>query len=415
MQDRSPSSFSSASAPESPTTPSITGSARSIAWVVAAIQFTNALEYMAVSPLFPWMAGDLGVPVGWAGYAAGAYTIAAIVSGLLAYGLADRVQPKRLLLAALSVLSLGTLAVSMTEHFGSLMLWRTVAGLTGGITMGSASAILLVHTSEKERPALLALTVAAFSAVSIAGTPLVLWLAQAADWRWSFRLIGACCLLCLCTAAWKLPATRPPARAASLGQMLSGLRGGTLRHAGLNALSQFPALLVIPMLAPILMGLAGGSAQLPLWFLLGGVAGLLASRLAGKAVSRFGGPRVFRWGLAALAANLLACASGVMGPLGALASGLFMVCFMASTYTALVAAAATSAAHPSPERRASFSMLQTSLMHLGSSLAFFGTAWLMELTAMQANGTRWLLVLAALLALGLALSGRALLRPTASA
>lgn len=375
-----------------------------MAWVVAAIQFTNALEYMAVSPLFPQMAREWAVPPDWAGYAAGIYTVAAIASGLLAYTLVDRIRPQRLLLAALAVLTLCTLAMGMGSGFASLMLWRGVAGLTGGITMGSASAILLLHARAEERPALLAITVAAFSAVSIVGTPVVLWIAEVAGWRWSFRFISLCCLLCWIGAAWRLPAAYPQGWQATPQPRLARPSGTFLRHAGLNALSQLPALLLIPLLAPMLIALEGGSTRLPLLYLLGGVAGLVASKLAGRTIARWGAVPIFGGGLALLAATILACAAGL------LSGGWFMGLFMACTYAALVAAAASSAAYPSPAERPRFSMLQSTLMHVASSVAFFGSAWLSGLPAMQAHGYPALLLFSAVLALGLACGSRILLR-----
>lgn len=47
--------------------------------IIAFIQFTNALEYMIFNPLFVYMAPTFQVPVSWAGYVSGIYTLASVI------------------------------------------------------------------------------------------------------------------------------------------------------------------------------------------------------------------------------------------------------------------------------------------------------------------------------------------------
>lgn len=375
-----------------------------IAWVVAAVQFTNALEYMAVSPLFAWVAPDLGVPLAWAGYAAGVYTLCAIVSGLLAYLWADRHDPKRVLLLALAALTLSTFALSQVGQFGTLLAWRAVAGLMGGLAMGSASGVLLMHADAGQRPALLARVIAAFSLVSIVGTPLVLWVAQLAGWRWAFGSIALACGACLVAVRVLLPASPVSQPGESLAQRLQGLRAGALASAALNGVSQLPALLLIPLLAPLLLGLSPAGASLSWPFLVGGVAGLVSARVAGRWLLRGQAVRLWQAALTLFAFNLALTAAGVMPGVG------FMACFMASTYATLVAASSVSAAWPQAAQRASFSALQGALMHGVSSLAFLsGPQWL-RLPVPAAGGYGGALLASGMAALGLVWLGPRLLR-----
>lgn len=368
-----------------------------VAWIVAAIQFTNAMEYMAISPLFPWLAADLGIPVSWAGYAAGIYTLMAILSGVLAFLWIDRFDLKRLLIAALAVLAAATLAIPHVQSFTALIAWRAVAGLMGGLVMGGASGALLTHALPHERPALLARVVAAFSAVSIVGTPLLLWIAGHWGWQWSFRWISGCCLLCLAAVVTLLPACPPTGKTSSLGALLQQTRGKSLAYAMLNAISQLPALLLIPLLAPLLTMLAHQPDQLPLLFCAGGVAGLVASRYAGKHINPAAPGRWLAAAMGLFAINLACLMAGMN------TSWIFIMSFMATTYTALVAASAISATWPQPERRASFCALQSAGMHLGSSLAFAASALIMQHGATQMKDYLPLLAVAGTLAIGLML------------
>lgn len=56
-----------------------------IAIVMAFIQFTNALEYMALTPVFAFMADGFSVPVSFSGYVSGMYTLGAVLSGISAF------------------------------------------------------------------------------------------------------------------------------------------------------------------------------------------------------------------------------------------------------------------------------------------------------------------------------------------
>lgn len=70
----------------SPVTPTFNQHAlMRIAIVMAFIQFTNALEYMAFNPVFAFMAADFAVPVSFSGYVSGMYTSGAVLSGFIAF------------------------------------------------------------------------------------------------------------------------------------------------------------------------------------------------------------------------------------------------------------------------------------------------------------------------------------------
>jgi len=70
-----------------------------IAFVMAFIQFTNALEYMMFNPVFAFMAADFAVPVTFSGYVSGMYTSGAVISGVIAFYWIDRFNKKLFLIA----------------------------------------------------------------------------------------------------------------------------------------------------------------------------------------------------------------------------------------------------------------------------------------------------------------------------
>lgn len=332
------------------------------------MQFVNALEYMAVGPLFPKMAPAFGVPDSYAGYVTGIYTLAAILSGLAAYFRMDRHDARRLLVATLSTLAATTLAVAETRSFALLLALRALAGIAGGVTMGCAFGALLACASAAERPRLLATVVASFSLVSIAGIPAALQAADMAGWPSAFRLIAACCAGCALIVATRIPAIASPAQR----HRTLDFDAGTVLHAAANAISLAPSLLVVPVLAPLLTLISADAGSLPRLFLAGGVAGFVASHATGRLVHRFGERRLAWLATAGIAIDIVLV---IMDAVGAEA---FMIVFMASTYMRLVAASSVSATFPAPDRRTSFSALQTAATHFGTTLAFALSAWMLD-------------------------------------
>ena len=118
--------------------------------IIAFIQFTNALEYMIFNPLFVYMAPTFQVPVSWAGYVSGIYTLASVISGIGAWRWVGRLNPRTFLLVNMALLGALTLMVLATQHFILLLVLRFFAGIFGGMTMGVASS-LLINAADQDR------------------------------------------------------------------------------------------------------------------------------------------------------------------------------------------------------------------------------------------------------------------------
>ncbi|EPP1032272.1 MFS transporter [Cronobacter turicensis] len=114
-----------------------------IALVVAFIQFTNALEHMALTPVFAFMADGFSVPVSFSGYVSGMYTLGAVLSGMAAFYWIDRFNKKQFLLRNMLLLGVLTFLCTVTTHFYTLLAIRFCAGLVGGTTMGVGMSILI--------------------------------------------------------------------------------------------------------------------------------------------------------------------------------------------------------------------------------------------------------------------------------
>ena len=90
-----------------------------IAIVMAFVQFTNALEYMALTPVFAFMAEGFSVPVSFSGYVSGMYTLGAVLSGIMAFYWIDLFNKKQFLFKNMVLLgaaaSSGALGITLDE------------------------------------------------------------------------------------------------------------------------------------------------------------------------------------------------------------------------------------------------------------------------------------------------------------
>jgi predicted MFS family arabinose efflux permease len=99
---------------------------------MAFVQFTNALEYMALTPVFAFMADGFSVPVSFSGYVSGMYTLGAVLSGIMAFYWIDLFNKKQFLFKNMVLLGALTFLSTLTTHFGTLLALRFCAGLVGG-------------------------------------------------------------------------------------------------------------------------------------------------------------------------------------------------------------------------------------------------------------------------------------------
>ncbi|MEL5636632.1 MFS transporter [Serratia marcescens] len=359
-----------------------------IALVIAFIQFTNALEYMVFNPIFLYMAADFSVPVSYAGYVSAAYTLAAVISGIGAFYWIGGVEKRRFLLLNVALLGVTTLLIAATQQFYLLLALRLLAGLLGGTTMGVGIGLLLNAAPAALHGRMLATVIASFSLVSIVGMPGMLYLCEVASWRAALVTIGGLCLLAAVLVALFVPRDAPQPQAAAPVTLDRRL----LLFASAAGLTQFSPMLLIPVLAPLLtQRLQVADAHLSWLFLIGGVAGYLATVLAGRWLQRVGAVTL------TLGATLLLLGSLWLAARGGDRAELFMVTFLAAAYARLVAISSLSMRWPDNRQRAAFGTLQTALIHLSATVAFLLSSALLSggLTPRSLQRLLWLCALSA--------------------
>jgi len=360
-----------------------------MAIVIAFVQFTNALEYMALTPVFAFMAERFSVPVAFSGYVSGMYTSGAVISGIVAFYCIDRFNKKQFLFWNMVLLGTLTFFSTLTTHFGILLVLRFCAGLVGGTTMGVGTSMVINNVPANLRGKILATVIASFSMVSIVGMPAVLFLCTHYGWPAALWSISSLCILSLPLIVFILPGEK-----VSPGVKVNlSVNTQTLLFASCTALVQFSPMLIIPVLTPLMMQYMGAQQNLlPLLFLSGGIAGYFSTRITGILTTRLSALML------ATVSTLLFIASLLIPVMGYHSAFLFITLFLAASYSRLVSASSVAVHYPENEQRASFSSLQTAIMYLITTLAFFLSSLLLPDRGITTQNLNRLLVVSALAA-----------------
>lgn len=362
-----------------------------IAIVMAFIQFTNALEYMMFNPVFAFMAADFAVPISFSGYVSGMYTSGAVISGIIAFYWISRFNKKRFLIANMVLLGLLTLLTTFTSSFILLLTLRFCAGLVGGTTMGVGISILIKHAPTNLRGKMLATVIASFSMVSIVGMPAILFLCTNYGWHVALWLISTLCVLALPLIVFIIP--QDPVSFDTVHAQ--PLDVDTLLFASSNALVQFSPMLVIPILVPLMTQQLGASEDLLPWlFLCGGITGFLSTKITGVLTSHVSAL------VLATGSTIVFILSLLIPILGYQHAALFIMLFLGTSYSRLVSSSALTIQFPNDSQRAGFSSLQTSIIYLITTVAFFLSAFLLPDHGIATQNMNTLLAVCAISASG---------------
>ena len=128
-------------------------------------------------------------------------------------------------------------------------------------------------------------------------------------------------------------------------------------------------------------------------FLTGGIVGYLSTKMTGILTSRVSALSL------ATVSTLLFATSLLIPATGSDKSLLFISLFLAASYSRLVAASSLAVRYPDNKQRAGFSSLQTTLMFLFTTLAFFLSSLLLPEAQITGQHLNRLLIVSALSAL----------------
>ncbi|WP_286925613.1 MFS transporter [Flavobacterium sp. UBA4197] len=272
---------------QTPTIP-FTGYQKFVVFLLAITQFTVVLDFMVMSPLGDIMMKTLSISPSQFGVAVSAYAFSAGISGLLTAGFADRFDRKKLLLFFYIGFATGTLFCALAPTFPLLVIARIVTGIFGGVIGSISMAIVADLFSLQQRGKVMGFVQMGFGASQVLGIPIGLYIANKWGWHIPFLWIAVMAGIIALTLFLKL---KP------INEHLSLQRDKTAFQHLLHTIAKKNYR--IGFLSTALLSIGGfmmmpfGSAfainnlkvtqeQLPLIFLVSGIATLISMPFIGK-------------------------------------------------------------------------------------------------------------------------------------
>jgi EmrB/QacA subfamily drug resistance transporter len=154
---------------------------------VMVAMFLAAVDQSIIAASLPAIAGELG-GLGDLSWIATAYLLAATIAAPTYGHLGDRFGRRRILLVALALFTLASVACALAPTFGALVAARAAQGLGGGGLMTLSQALIGEQVPPRERGRFQAYFAAVFASSSTLGPVVGAYLTEAVSWRAVFAI-----------------------------------------------------------------------------------------------------------------------------------------------------------------------------------------------------------------------------------
>lgn len=174
----------------------MTKSERILLFILAAINFTNIMDFMVMMPLAPELKDVLHISTTQFGYVVAAYAISAFLSGLISTFIINRFERKRFLTSVYIGFTIGTFACGFAGSYEMLLLARFFTGFFGGILGAIVLSIVGDNIPLERRGHAMGIIMAAFSFASVFGVPFGTYVAldMGLGWNAPFLALGVLCI-----------------------------------------------------------------------------------------------------------------------------------------------------------------------------------------------------------------------------
>jgi predicted MFS family arabinose efflux permease len=359
--------------PSSAVSTSFSGYQKVVIGMLAFLQFAVILDFMLMSPLGALIMPALSVTPAQFGTVVSAYAFAAGVSGLLTAGFADRFDRKKLLLFFYAGFIAGTAWCGVAQSFESLLLARIVTGLFGGVIGSVVLAIATDLFAPQMRGRVMGFIQTAFAASQVLGIPIGIYLSN--QWNWHVPFLA---LVVLGVIGGLLIAVymKPVADHLKVPQEHSAFDHLRRTVTEPRYLLSFVAVLFLAtggfMLMPFssaftVNNLGISLHDLPIIYLVTGIATIFVGPLVGRAADTFGKLRVFYVGTGLTIVTVLIYTNLGVSTLTVVT--LVNVVLFIGIFSRMIPFQALMSQVPAQTQRGSFNAINASLSQLAGGVA----------------------------------------------
>jgi predicted MFS family arabinose efflux permease len=341
--------------------------------MLAFLQFAVILDFMLMSPLGALIMPSLSITPAQFGSVVSAYAFAAGVSGLLTAGFADRFDRKKLLLFFYTGFIAGTLWCGLAQSFEALLVARIVTGLFGGVIGSVVLAIATDLFAPQMRGRVMGFIQTAFAASQVLGIPFGIYLSNHWNWHVPFIALAALGLLGGLLIAWGMKPVdehlKLPQERGVFAHLLHTLAEPRHRLSFVSVLFLATGgFMLMPFSSAFTVNNLGISLHdLPIIYLVTGVATIFIGPLVGKAADALGKLRVFFFGSAVMIATVLVYTN--LGPTTLTVVTLVNVVLFVGIFSRMIPFQALMSQVPAPTQRGSFNAINASIAQLAGGLA----------------------------------------------
>lgn len=365
--------YSAPADPSKPASKTFTKYQKFVIAILAFMQFTVILDFMIMSPLGAVIMPLLHITPAQFGVAVSVYAFSAGAAGLMAAGFADKFDRKKLLMIFYVGFLVGTLLCGLAPTYEFLLGARLVTGLFGGV-IGAIGFAITVDLFEIEvRGRVLGIMQTSFAASQILGLPVGLYLSNHWGWHAPFLMIVGIGLIAGILIALKM---KPVTAHLQLQKKSNPFKHlfDTLTNRRYALAFCATALLSIGgyMLMPFGSAFTVNNLKipienLPLIYLVSGVASILIGPFVGKLSDTFGAFRTFLFGTTVGIVMVFIYTN--LGPTPLALVMLVNVVMFVGIFSRMIPAQTMMSVIPEPASRGSFMSVSSSLQQISGGVA----------------------------------------------
>ena len=244
--------------------------------------FAIGTSEFVVMGLMPDIARGLAVTEPQVGHVISAYALGVVVGAPLLAILGARLRRRSLLLALMAFYALGNIASALAPNYGTMLLFRFIAGLPHGAYFGVAALVAAAISPPEQRGVAVSRPLLGLAIALLIGNPFATWLGQMLDWRYAFGLVTAIAALTVVLVARTLPADPNEPRQDPIRELRDFNRAPVWLTLGIGAIGFAGMFCVFGYLAPTLIHVTGvPESWTPFALIAFGIGGILGNLAGG--------------------------------------------------------------------------------------------------------------------------------------